>query len=61
MAWLLAHLTNKIGKLADEVFSKEIEITDVEVSETEILSEASVDAFEEPTSPSSDVGDSKIG
>jgi len=60
MAWLSAHLTNKIGKLADEVFSKEIEITDVEVSETEIFSEASADAFEEPSSPSPGVGASKI-
>lgn len=61
MAWLSAHLTNKIGKLANEVFSKEIEISDAEVIEAEILSEASVDVFESSTSSYSDKGESKNG
>lgn len=59
MAWLSAHLTTKIGKLANEVFSKEIEISDVEVSESEILSEASADVFEPSASSFSDMGEAK--
>lgn len=54
MAWLSAHLTNKIGKLADEVFSKEIEITDTEVSEAEILSDAIEDESAQPISSDPD-------
>jgi len=61
MAWLSAHLTTKIGKLANEVFSKEIEISDAEVSEAEILSEASVDVLEPSASSFSDMGESKNG
>jgi len=50
MAWLSAHLTNKIGQLANEIFSKEIEITDAEISEAEIQSEAGVESSEPPAS-----------
>ena len=43
MAWLSGHMTQKIGRTANEIFSKEIEITDADLAEDELDEVVAVD------------------
>ena len=44
MAWLSGYMTRKIGALADEVFSKEIDISDLDMTDADLPTEASAGA-----------------
>lgn len=43
MAWLSGHMTQKIGRTANEIFSKEIEFTDAEFVDAELAAEETSD------------------